>query len=401
MIKALIIGGGIAGPVTAMGLRKAGIDAEIYEAYETTADNVGTWLALGVNGIDALRCLDLDWVLLDNGFNTHTVYMYLGASGRKIAEFPLGGKLADGTPAQTAKRADIYRSLHEEAARRGVKVNYGKRLVDATNTRDGVLARFADGSTATGDLLIGADGLHSRTRTIIDPSAPKPRYSPLLNTAGYAEGLPLDIETGVLHMVMGQRAFFGYLKQPNGQIWWYSNPQRANEPAPGEMAAIPPGKWRAELIDLHKGDRIPAVDIINASKEIQPGFSTYDYPSVPVWHRGRIAIIGDAIHAVAPSAGQGVAMAAEDAVVMAKCLRDIADVPAAFRAFERLRRDRVEGVVKQGQANSNGKSTGPVGRVIRDMIMPNVMKKRTAQDDPERWIWSAHIDWDEPVRSEV
>ena len=82
--------------------------------------------------------------------------------GQRLATIPLGKPLAGGTVSQTIKRARLSHALQDEAIRRGVKVQFGKRLVDATATSDGrVTARFADGTQATGDLLVGADGIHS------------------------------------------------------------------------------------------------------------------------------------------------------------------------------------------------------------------------------------------------
>ena len=110
-------------------------------------------------------------------------------TGKHLGEVPNGGALPDGTVSQTLKRADLYRALRDEAVRRGVRIEYGKRLVDAEVTPDGgVVARFEDGTGAEGDLLIGADGIRSRTRRIIDPNAPGARYVPVLNIGGYARG---------------------------------------------------------------------------------------------------------------------------------------------------------------------------------------------------------------------
>jgi 2-polyprenyl-6-methoxyphenol hydroxylase-like FAD-dependent oxidoreductase len=109
-------------------------------------------------------------------------------------------------------------------------------------------------------------------------------------------------------------------------------------------------------------------------------------------------IIGDAAHATAPSAGQGASMALEDAVILAKCLRDCPDAPAAFAAFQSLRRDRVEKIVKHGARSANSKAAGPVGRVIRDLILP-IAFRRAAKDGGKSMMWlqGHHIDFDEPV----
>lgn len=111
-----------------------------------------------------------------------------------------------------------------------------------------------------------------------------------------------------------------------------------------------------------------------------------------------MVIIGDAAHATAPSAGQGASMALEDAVILAKCLRDCPDIPSAFRTFESLRRDRVEKIVKHGARSASSKAAGPVGRVIRDLILP-VIFSRGAKDGGRSMMWlqGHHIDFDEPV----
>jgi 2-polyprenyl-6-methoxyphenol hydroxylase-like FAD-dependent oxidoreductase len=394
---AVIVGGGIAGASSAIALRKAGIKSVIYEAYDRTADNAGVYLTLAVNALDALRALDLD--VSELGFDTPRITITSG-SGRKLGELPYGSALPDGTVSRTVKRANLYRALREQAIRYGVHIEYGKRLADAENTGDGVLARFADGTTATGDLLIGADGLRSRTREIIAPHAPGARYAGLLNTGGYARGISVGGEPGMMNAIFGRRCFFAYTAHPNGEVWWVANPASATEPTPAELAAITPEEWRARLIDLFRRDRGPAVDIIAATDEIFAGWNTYDVPTVPRWHRDRMIIIGDAAHATAPSIGQGAAMAIEDTVVLAKCLRDSPGVASAFTTYERLRRDRVERVVEQGNRTGGWKALGPIVRIPRDLIMSLAMKHmaRTG-DDPSQWIYEHHIDWGEPIRS--
>ncbi|MCG5219914.1 FAD-dependent monooxygenase [Streptosporangium soli] len=393
----VIIGGGISGTLSAIALRKAGIDSIVYEAYDGTADNVGAFLTLAVNALDALRTLDVD--ISDLGFDTPRMTLTSG-SGRKLGEMPYGTALPDGTVSRTVKRADLYRTLREQAVRCGVRIEYGRRLVDAEDTGDGVLARFADGTTAEGDLLIGADGLRSRTREIIDAQAPGPRYAGLINTGGYAHGSTLGGEPGMMHAIFGKRCFFVHTTHPNGEVWWMANPARATEPTPAELAAIPPEEWRAWLIDLFRRDRGPAEAIIAATDKIFTGWKTYDVPTVPRWHRGRMIIIGDAAHATAPSIGQGGAMAIEDTVVLATCLRDHPSIASAFTTYERLRRERVERVVEQGNRTGGWKTLGPLARIPRDLIMSLGMKHmaRTG-NDPSRWIYDHHIDWDEPIRS--
>jgi 2-polyprenyl-6-methoxyphenol hydroxylase-like FAD-dependent oxidoreductase len=393
--KALIVGGGVAGPVAAMALRQAGIDSVVYEAHAGGADDAGAFLTFASNGLDALRTIDAHHLVLSEGFPTPRMTIQSG-TGKHLGDVPNGGTLPDGTVSQTLKRADLYRALRDEAVRRGARVEYGKRLVDAETTPDGVVAQFEDGTEAVGDLLIGADGIHSRTRRVIDPSAPRARYVPVLNIGGYARDVNVPAEPGTFRMVFGKRAFFGYAFHPSGEVWWFANPPRADEPARAELAAIGTGQWREMLMDLFAEDASPAVEIIRSTPGKLAGWATYDLPSVPTWHREFMIIIGDAGHATAPSSGQGASMAIEDAVVLARCLRDLPDIPQAFAVYERLRRIRVERIVAHGARTSNSKAAGPFGRVLRDLMMPMILK-RVANGGSLVWMHDYHIDWNEKV----
>ena len=347
MTTALIIGGGVAGPVAGMALRRAGIDATVYEAYPSGADDLGAFLTLQTNGIATLRAIDAHHSVAELGFPTPRMRFFSG-TGKELGTVPTGGALPDGTVSHTLRRADLYRGLRDEAVRRGVRVEYGKRLVDAHQTGGGVTAVFADGTTAEGDLLIGADGIRSQVRRVIDPGAPAARYVPLLNLGGCARGVPTPGGQGEYTMIFGKRAFFGYAPAPNGETWWFANPPRADDPG-AAVADITDAQWRGWLHDLYSVDDSPAVDLIRATPGPLRGWATYDIPTIPVWHDGAMVIIGDAAHATSPSSGQGASMAIEDAVVLAKTLRDLPTPARAFAAYEHLRRKRVEQVVAAGR----------------------------------------------------
>jgi FAD-dependent urate hydroxylase len=389
--KVLIAGGGIAGPVTAMALQKAGIDAEVFEAHRPGGGDAGSYLTVATNGLDALRAVGADEPVLAAGFPTPT-NLLLSGTGRRLGAVSNGGRLADGTVSHTIKRARLYQTLHEEAAARGIGVHYGKRLVGAEPAAGGgVVAAFEDGTRVAGDLLVGADGVHSPTRRLIDPAAPSPRYVGLANFGGYTPGSAIG-EPGVWRMIFGRRAFFGYVPDPAGGTVWFANvPRPAVTPA--ERAATTAEQWRRQLVELFTGDAGPARDLIADGHLELAGDSTHDLPSVPTWHRGPMVILGDAAHAPSPTSGQGASMAAEDAVVLAKSLRDLPDIPRALAAYEGLRRRRVERIVAQGKRTGSAKTPGPVGRVVRDLALPLVFKLLVTERSMA-WIYDHHLDWD-------
>src|ERR687892_2866983 len=102
MTKALIAGGGVAGPVTAMALQRAGIDAVVYEAYPPPATEVGSYLTVATNGLDALRAIEADTPVLAAGFPTPTNVLWSG-SGRRLGAVSNGGPPARGNVAHTIK----------------------------------------------------------------------------------------------------------------------------------------------------------------------------------------------------------------------------------------------------------------------------------------------------------
>jgi 2-polyprenyl-6-methoxyphenol hydroxylase-like FAD-dependent oxidoreductase len=393
-MRALVVGGGVAGPVAAMALQKAGIEATVHEAHPAPAGDVGAWLGVQVNGLDALQVIEAEQVVREVGSPTPLIEFRSG-TGRRLGVLPTG---RDGAVGVSVQRSALYRALHTEALRRGIEVRYGSRLTDARSTPGGVTATFADGSTDSADLLIGADGVRSCVRSLLDPGVAPPRFVPVLNTAGYSEHTPAGAEVGRLTMVLGRRAFFGWLPAPDGRTWWFANPPAPREPTAAEVAATSDSEWRSRLRDLHGVDRSPAVALVDATPHALRGWTTYDVPFVRRWHDARgMVLIGDAAHATSPAAGQGSSLAMEDAVVLARCLRDL-PVPEALAAYERARRDRTQRVVAQGFGTSSAKSPPVVGRVLRDLVMPLVLRHA----DPQAWVRDHHIDWDagaEPGRT--
>jgi FAD-dependent urate hydroxylase len=246
-------------------------------------------------------------------------------------------------------------------------------------------------------VLVGADGIHSRVRRLIDPNAPAPTYVGLVNLGGYARGVQVDGEPGSYTMIFGKRAFFGYVLAPDGEVWWFANLPRGDEPARGEVEAVTAQQWQHELAELYAQDAGPAAQLVQATgpTDIMPASPIHALTHLPAWHRGRMIVIGDAACAPTPSSGQGASLAVEDAVVLAKCLRDL-PYEQAFGAYERLRRARVERIAKVAARVNSSKAAGPVARVVRDAVLP-VLMRLTANSKQVTQQYRYHIDWDTPA----
>ena len=394
MTKALIIGGGIAGPVAAMALQKAGIESSVYEAYDGPADQTGFFLNTASNGLDALNTIDLDLADRADGFPIPRMVFWNG-KGKELGEVANGVRLADGTVSVCVKRGLLQKVLREEAIARGIPYEYGKRLSSYEGNAGVVAAEFTHGTSANGDLLIGADGIHSRTRRLVDPGSPAPSYTGLIGVGGYSRLDHLEPTRDVQHFVFGKKAFFGYLVRDTGEIYWFANMAHP-ETTSSELAAVSPEQWQDRLLDLFTEDTPLINRIIKHSTGAIGAHPVHDIPTSPVWSRGPAVLVGDAAHATSPSAGQGVSIACEDAIVLAKCLRDLPDLPSAFAAYEGLRRKRVERVVAYARKRGSNKTAGPVARVFRDLMMPAVLK-HFASEKAHEWMYRYHIDWDEKV----
>ncbi|MEU9196591.1 FAD-dependent oxidoreductase [Streptomyces hundungensis] len=386
---ALVVGGGIAGPVAAMALRRAGIEAAVYEAYDSTADGVGGGMTIAPNGQDALDAIGAGHLV--RAIGTPVTAMGLRSwTGKDLARFAPPSRL----PAQQfVWRADLYRALHDEAARRAVPVHHGKRLTGTTDSGSGITAHFADGTRASADIVIGADGIRSTTRSLIDPAAPAPNYAGLVCFGGRTYQSGMASTEGVMYMCFGKRAFFGYQIFDDSSAVWFVNLPRGAPMAVAEAQAIGAKEWMRTLLAAFADDRTPARELIGRTglDELLITGPMENMPRVPTWTRGRMTLIGDAAHAASSSSGQGASLAVESAVELARCLRDL-PYDQAFATYEHLRRPRVERIIKLGARTNSNKTAGPVGRVLRDLAMPAAMKLIS----PERMAWQFdhHIDWD-------
>jgi FAD-dependent urate hydroxylase len=391
--KALIIGAGIAGPAAAMALQKAGIDAAVFEARPNDANGVGAFLTVASNGVDALEVLEAPEVL-GRAFTTPFITLRSG-TGKYLGRTRTGIELPGGATSQTITRSDLYQGMHDAAAKRGIEVDYGRCLVSIDESAAGIRARFADGSVAEGDFVIGCDGVHSTVRELIDPHAPQPAYSGLLTTGGYVRGVPVDTESGSYEMIFGKRAFFGYALAPDGSVWWFANVPRSDESARGAIDTSG-SDLRRQLFDLFKGDVGPAVALIEATEAPTPLSPIHTLAHLANWHRGRSVVIGDAAHAPSPTSGQGASLSIEDALVLAKCLRDIPDYQQAFDAFVAQRRPRVERIIKWAARINSNKAPGPLGAAMRDLVLPSIMKL-TADNKASTRQFAYHVDWTTPA----
>ncbi|MEU7163019.1 NAD(P)/FAD-dependent oxidoreductase, partial [Streptomyces chrestomyceticus] len=336
--RILVVGGGIAGTATALALHKAGFDVVVHEAHPDTAEDIGAFLTLASNGMRALAQLGAADAVTSVGFPLRSLRL-LDDRGSEVAHAPMGEADDALLRYRCLRRGELNAALQAEAVRRGVPIVHGARLVSFENGPHRVSARFADGSDATGDLLIGADGVHSTLRRSIAPGV-EPVSAGQRVFYGYTRSAPVAYETGHITMVRGSNASFGYAVSPDREAYWFA--RVATETHPAEEPVSGPSLRREQLVALLRADATPAADIVAASTDGIMATNATEIPPGTPWHSGRTLIIGDAAHAASPATGQGASMALEDAVVLAKSLRDVPGAERAFALYEACRRPRVE-----------------------------------------------------------
>ncbi|GAA3530242.1 FAD-dependent monooxygenase [Amycolatopsis ultiminotia] len=366
-MRVLVAGGGIAGTVTAMAVQRAGHEPVVCEAHPSGGADAGAFLTVMHNGMDALRAIDAETPVVEASFAAFGVEL-VSPDGATLSTRQFDTEALAGP--RTLTRAAFYRVLQDEAQRRGITVAHRRRLVSATAGAPGVTATFEDGSTVSGDILVGADGLHSVVRRLIDPDCGPPRFTGLTVVYGYTRAAGLPAAPGVYRMIRGSRAAFGFTTAPDGATFWFARIPDTERPRT-ELAAVTPAGWREFTGAAFDGDPLPCAEIVAATGDEVYGGHSYDLPTTRRWSTPAMVLAGDSAHAASPAAGQGASMALEDAVVLAQCLRDLPDPASAFAAYERLRRSRVEKLVAASAGQDVGEDRG--------------------------WLYRHHLDWDSRI----
>ena len=391
--KVIIIGCGIAGPSLAIMLKKIGMDSEIYESEKNTPD-FGI-LSFTPNAVRSVKILGInDRIQADPSPNAY-FYKHNG----KLLETPdmiselKKAKINEG---MMLRRSHVIQTLIQKAKEEEIPIHFGKKLVDISEENDQVVAIFSDGTQVKGDFLIGCDGPFSKTRKITLPDSSPPTYTGRIWTGGdVGNSVQHDWSPNAFHMTFGKNAYSGTLVFSDKKtVWW------TNVPCPvdklQEFKTLSFENLTQKLLELHKDDHELISKFIESTKNKHVRIPLYVIPHLDTWHKGRICLIGDAAHATSPFIGQGAAMAMEDAIILAKCLRDIPDLNKAFEKFEKLRKKRTEKIVKTSE--QSGKfmtSTNPILKLFKRRLLSYFIKSYAKNLD---WIFSHDMNWDEKVK---
>jgi salicylate hydroxylase len=358
-MRVVIAGGGVAGAASALALAQAGAEVTVYEAHEDPAGTVGSFLSLAVNGLRGLEFLGCLPRVQAAGFAVARHRMWAG-NGKLLGDVARGRRPGDPLHGVTLMRADLVSVLRDAATRAGATIITGQRLAWDSSSR------------RAADLVVGADGIWSAARRVVDPAAPEPAYAGLYSVSGVSDrlncpergavpGTPDWAEPGAWNMIFGRHGAFIYLPAPDGTIWWSA--QVSAKVPPGDLAAVGPDQLAAVFSREQR-----AVAILRAARTVHAATLHHVLAPVRRWHGDDIVLIGDAAHPA--GAGQGASMAIEDAVELARQLGRPGPVADALARFDATRRDRAGKMARIAAANRDAKTAGPISAALRNLIMP-------------------------------
>ena len=358
--KAIIIGGGIGGVTAAIALKRAGLDVTVYEQAEELQE-VGSGLPLWTNALRTLHVIGLTDGLEKLGVHVTSVRVttWKGDTLTDTKNDKYLKKL--GAITIVVHRAELLTLLLKTLGEGNVQL--GMTCVDFTQNASGVTAKFANGREVRGDILIGADGIHSVTRRHLFGLI-KPKY------VGYTcwRGLAHTPRTGLETWAWGKGCQFGITPMSQERAYWF-----VQKYAPEGEEDKPGGKKNEILALFHDWhDPIPSVIEATAEADILRN-DIYELQHLHQWSHGRVTLLGDAAHAMTPNLGQGACQAIEDAIALANCLNETANVRAALKNYEKRRITRANRITRL--AHYIGQAVqweNPILSVPRNIIMKNL-----------------------------
>ena len=379
---ALIIGAGIGGLAAGVALRRAGWRIRIHERASGLRE-LGFGLGLAPNALAALNELGVAETVTSAGSRLAKVELRY-ANGQVLRRL----NLQFGLPSVVALRPDLYGALLTAVGDEALRL--GSEAVSINPGAGDVTVRFKDGSTDTGDVLVGADGIHSVIRKWLHPHERPPRPSGFCAVRGVAYG--------VGHF-LGDLSGVGYLddaieaatvRASSDAVYWYVSlrSQDVEETTPQAILnrrcadVEPPLRaiWSATSSDDMRFDQL------------------FERDALRTWGNGRITLVGDAAHPLLPHTGQGAALALEDAVALGLVIAGSGDTARALRQYEVVRRRRTRAFVKLGPRIARITTTKNVAiKTLRALAIrwaPErllALSARSLQRDPHEKLRPQHV----------
>ncbi|MFD6424475.1 FAD-dependent monooxygenase [Streptomyces sp. NPDC060198] len=372
----LVVGGGIGGLSTAVALRESGYDVNVVELHEDLHSSVyGVGIIQPVNALRALDAIGCAEACLAVGYATTAWGQVHDVDGNLVREVP-GARIAGSglPPMNGLTRPQLHRILTDRARGAGVTIEYAKTFTELVNGPEGVDVTYTDGTGGRVDFVVGADGVYSKVRPYVLGGEPAPVY---IGQSAFRLNIPRIPEIDRIILQHGPTGMAGFVPIGPELAYFFFNTvweqgrwleQDQMDKVLRELLA-PFGGLAGHVRDTYVTD--PAAIV----------FRPEEWLIAPApWHRDRIVLIGDAVHAVTPHLGQGAAQAIEDGVVLAECLVTQDSPEQAFRLYTERRYERCKLVVESSVAigeweiDPTGKEdfdhAGLTQHVLETMVQP-------------------------------
>jgi salicylate hydroxylase len=349
-LHAIVIGAGIGGLAAAIAMRRAGLDVSVYEQAAAIGE-VGAGIQISPNASRLLQRYGLGDAMARVAVRPAAIVHRRWQDGRELSRQPLGDSIESryGAPYYHFHRADLIGLLAQAFGSETLAL--GHRLTRVGEDGHGIAAHFDNGVVVHGDLLIGADGIHSKVREHLF-GRERPRFSGNVAYRGLA---PVE---RVAHLGLAHEAtnWVG----PGGHFVHYfvGGGRFLNFVAVTEQGDWTREGWSdrgsvADAVRSYAGWHPQIAAILQAVDETFK-WALFDRDPLARWSRGRVVLLGDACHPMLPYMAQGAAQAIEDGAMLAACLRDVApsDIEAALDAYAAKRQPRTAWVQQAARANS-------------------------------------------------
>ncbi|HEY9909466.1 MAG TPA: FAD-dependent urate hydroxylase HpxO [Thermosynechococcaceae cyanobacterium] len=345
-LKVVVIGGGMGGLTAGIALRQAGYQVQVFDRVHELRP-AGAGISLWSNGVKVLNHLGLGQEIAQIGGRMERV-AYYSNTGEKLTDFSLE-PLIDrvGQRPYPVARTDLQAMLLEAFGMADVRLN--SRCVRVEQTDDRATAFFEDGSTASGDVLVGADGTRSVIRNYVLEHTVERRYVGYVNWNGLVTASEDLAPKDSWDVYVGEHKRASLMPVGADRFYFFFD-----VPLP-LGSANQQGLYREELLTHFKGWPEPVQRLIHCLDPFKTNrVEIHDIEPLPSLVRDRVALIGDAAHTTAPDLGQGGCQAMEDAVVLADCLKaNTVSVADALKQYEAARVDRVADVVRRARQRSD------------------------------------------------
>lgn len=363
--KVLIVGGGIGGLSSGIALCNLGLEVTIAEV-QPSFNVYGVGIIQPSNALRALDSLGLADKCMEQGSPYGMVKMFT-SNGHFITEVgvPPIGRL----PSHNGiSRKILHDVLYEEAVAKGTHFRMGLTVNEIYNGKEKVSVKFSDGTQGDYDLLLGADGVHSKVRKLLFGD-----YTPTYTGQSvwrYAFDRPTELETG--HMFMGRTSKAGLIPMTKETMYMFLVTSEGDDPKIPEVHLVPRFKeWLKEYDVSIVKDCIKKIN--DAKLVVYRPLETL-FMAAP-WYSNHVLIIGDAAHATIPQLGQGAGLALEDSIVLAELIQQDNPLEVTFEKYMKRRYDRCKMVVEASKQIGELEQLEWKGELPKDVSIGAIMGK--------------------------